>query len=276
MKRFHANVGARNTALEKAPEVLNPISMNLAIYVLLRMVDDFMCVLILQRFVGIVFVAVKKRVKSDVFVNVFSQGRGLTIGDDLGAYMSSAFNHSKHDGLGTDSAPRTCEAARLNVLVHVPSFPADEGLVHFDFAPELGTKEVILQSEPDAMKHEPCSLLGNFQIASNLVATDAVLAVGQHPSCCHPLIKADGRIFIDSTDLNGELPLRMVSAALPHAAFRVELNLVRSARRADNALGPAAYRKVVNAVVQVGKVKERFLEAFRFAAHNVLHEPRLA
>src|ERR1700722_4640888 len=87
MKRFHANVGARNTALEKAPEVLNPISMNLAIYVLLRMVDDFMCVLILQRFVGIVFVAVKKRVKSDVFVNVFSQGRGLTIGDDLGAYV---------------------------------------------------------------------------------------------------------------------------------------------------------------------------------------------
>ncbi len=42
MKRFHANVGSRDAALEKRPEVLKAVGMYATVYVLNRMVNDLM------------------------------------------------------------------------------------------------------------------------------------------------------------------------------------------------------------------------------------------
>src|SRR5581483_2078025 len=58
---------------------------------------------------------------------------------------------------------------------------------------------------PDAVKHEPCGPLSNLQVASNLVGTYAVLAVGNQPHGTEPLVQADSGVLEDRADLDGNL-----------------------------------------------------------------------
>jgi len=65
------------------------------------------------------------------------------------------------------------------------------------------------------MKHKPCGLLGNLQIAVDFVGRDAILAIGHKPDRGEPFVKTERGILKDSSGLNGELPLRMASTTLP-------------------------------------------------------------
>ena len=67
------------------------------------------------------------------------------------------------------------------------------------------------------MQHEPCGLLSYFHVTRNLVTADSVLAVSEQPSSGEPLVQADGRIFHDGANLDGELALRMMAGASPSA-----------------------------------------------------------
>src|SRR5581483_10556990 len=134
---------------------------------------------------------------------------------------------------------------------------------------ELAAEEIILQCKPDTVQHEPCGLLSNIQSAGNLVAANSILAVSKHPRCRKPLVKSDGAVLVDRTDLDGELALRMMAAALPHAALWVELHFLRAASWADHATGPATHSKVVNAVIRIREVDDRFLKAFRFHVQTI-------
>jgi hypothetical protein len=124
----------------------------------------------------------------------------------------------------------------------------------------------VLHCEPDAVKHEPCRLLCHLEIASNLVAADTVLAVGDEPHCGKPLVETYCRIFHDGSDLDRELTLRMVAGTLPSAALLAEFHAVGTTRRAyDLAAWPAAKRQVVNTVVGIREVDDCFLKALWFA-----------
>src|SRR5439155_26047610 len=114
----------------------------------------------------------------------------------------------------------------------------DKSLIYFDFAAvaaQLASEEFILQGQTDAMQHEPSGFLGHSQIAGNFVATDSVLAVGEHPRSSEPLVQSNRRILKDGSDLDGELALCMMAAALPQATVWIELYLLRVARQADHA-----------------------------------------
>jgi hypothetical protein len=68
-------------------------------------------------------------------------------------------------------------------------------------------KAADLQSEPDAVHHEPCGLLSHADGAVNFVATYPILAIGNHPTGNQPVVQRDWRVLENRIDPDGELPL---------------------------------------------------------------------
>ena len=173
--------------------------------------------------------------------------------------------------------PVASDSALVHALVHVPRFSANEGFVRFDFAVQFAPEVLVLHREPDAVKHEPRRLLSNLYVSRDLVATDTVLAVSDHPHRHEPLVQRNGRVLHDGANFDGELALGMMRTALPQAAIRIEFHLVRPARRTgDLAIGPAPEGEIVNAVIGIREENDGFLEALWFGHGLVLHDPTLA
>jgi len=84
--------------------------------------------------------------------------------------------------------------------------------VNFNLTAEH-VKDIALHGEPDFVKHEPCALLSDADVAVDLIRRNAALAIGDHPYSKKPFVQADWRVFKDSTDLDGELPLRVLRLA---------------------------------------------------------------
>src|SRR5207244_13299643 len=89
---------------------------------------------------------------------------------------------------------------------------------------EFLVKEVILQSQPKALKHEPCRLLSDAESAMDFHAADAILAVAQHPISHHPFVESERGILKDRADLDGEL--LFASTAEPDAPRLGEIDPV--------------------------------------------------
>ncbi len=165
------------------------------------------------------------------------------------------------------SALGSSEHPQLAALVHVPRPATDESLIDLDFSTELPAR-LPLQRQPDSLKHEPSRLLADSRSPADFVGTDTVLAVRQHPHCKQPLVQSDWRILKDSPDLDGELRLRMPSLALPNSPRRYECDILRPTGRAHNAIRPAPRHEIVQAVVGIRKVEDRFLKGSGFARHE--------
>ena len=73
MKRLHANVGSRNPALEKRPEVLKAIGVYAAIYVLRGMVNNLMRIIGRQSVIGQERIAIERRTSRDMLAYLFLQ-----------------------------------------------------------------------------------------------------------------------------------------------------------------------------------------------------------
>jgi len=266
MKRFDRNVRPRNAALEKRPEILKAVGVYAAIYVLSRMVNDLMSVIRCQSVVGHERIAVERRASGDVFANFVLQ-HGLAATRDDGSADLPAPLQDAHD-CGFVFRTSASNAALAFRDVHVPRFAADESLIDFDFAAQLGPEEIVLHCKANPLQHKPCRLLGNLNVASNFVATHAVLAVRQHPRCREPLIKRDRRVLIDRPDFDGELSLRVMTSALPSPTSRVECaDSGRTATGTNHAVRPASNGDVVDAVVRIREVDDCFLKARRFLVH---------
>src|SRR5258708_4947529 len=129
---------------------------------------------------------------------------GLATARNHGSANLSSPLKDSHDGglvLGASSG----NAALALTHMHVQRFTADESLIDFHFAAELGTEEIVLHRKANPLKHEPCRLLSNANISRNLVTGHAVFAIGEHPRRSEPLIQRDRRILINRSDLDGEL-----------------------------------------------------------------------
>lgn len=61
---------------------------------------------------------------------------------------------------------------------------------------------IFLHSQTNSVEHEPCGLLGHAKSAVNLIGTDAILAIGNHPHSHEPLIQTDRRILEDGPGLD--------------------------------------------------------------------------
>src|SRR4029077_20642768 len=213
MKRLHAHIRPRNTALQQAPEILQSICVYAAIHVLHSVINHLVSVVGRESFIGEQLIRIQRSPSRDVFPHFILEHALSTVGDYGCANLSAALQNSDYSGLVL--CTRSRDAALTLADVHIASLAANEGFVNFHFTAELRAKEIILQSQPDSMQHEPCRLLGDFQVACDLIATDAVLAVRQKPCCRQPFIEGNWAVLKNGSHLDGEFAFGMVTRAFP-------------------------------------------------------------
>ncbi len=269
VERLGADVGAFQSALEETPKVFETIGVDLPVNVPFGMVNYLVRKILAQSLIREKCIGVNRTASRNVVSDFALDGSLAPIRNYRCTDLAPAFQDSHDRSFVFGSSFGDADSAL--VLVHEARRAANEGFVHFDFAAH-SSEGFVLQGEPDAMEHEPSRLLSDLERASHFVGTDSILAVGEHPSRREPLIEADGRILKDGSHLDGELPLGMVSGTLPDTPRGAERDALRAANRADNPFGPASCHKVVEAVIWIREVKNRFLQALGFSHGLVLHE----
>src|ERR1039457_5056503 len=213
VKGFHTDVGPVQGALQETPEVLHTIGMDVPIRVLDSVIDYRVLIVSLKPFVGFQFIAKNSRTGFDLFVDVLLKFFLPAIVNHEGPHFPATLDHAHNDSLVLAAGPG--DALFTFRLMHVTRFAADEGFVYFNFPAQLTAALFALLSKADTMKQEPCGLLSNAERPRYLATTDTVLGILKHPHCRKPLVQADGGIFHDGSNLDGELAPRIPNAALP-------------------------------------------------------------
>src|SRR5262249_44770907 len=147
----------------------------------------------------------------------------------------------------------------LSFLVHVPCLAADVRFVNFYMAAQSLKKRAALHCQTDAMIHEPSGLLCDTQSARNLVRTNPVFAVHDHPDRSQPLVETKRGILKNCSGLERELSplvlnLGVVTRTLPAVVLWLVKDILRTATRTRNAIRPAARYKVIMAVLAIREV----------------------
>src|SRR2546426_6560924 len=184
MKWFHTHVGSGDAALQQRPEILKAVGVYATVYILAGVVNYLMRVFSCETFIGLEGVGVERSASTDMPAYFFLQHSFATAGNYTGADLSATFQDTHNRSLVFRAS--TSDTALALANVHVPSLAADEGFVYFYFAAvsaQLGAEELILHCKANPLQHEPSGLLAHLDVTRNLVATHAVLAIGQHPSC---------------------------------------------------------------------------------------------
>ena len=109
------------------------------------------------------------------------------------------------------------------------------------------------------MKQEPRALLSDADPPMNLVRTDTVLAIGNHPDGAEPLVQPQRGILENRPGLERELSARMMASALPTTVLGLELRIRAPACRTDHSFRPATRHEILVATVRVGEVDDGFL-----------------
>lgn len=267
MERLDSNVCALQSTLEARPEVLNTVCVNMSAYVFLNVIYGLMYEVALSKAaVSAIHIGIDGGLLFDSLQNLVLQSLALHIGNNSCPNLARAtVKHSHNYGLAgaANGSSSDSRANRSLAAVHVLYPSADKGFVYFyraAFAAHLAER-LILHGLTDAVKHEPCRLLGNADGAVQFVAADAVPAIADHPYCRHPLIQTNRRVLKDSADLDGELLLAAV--AEPHATGFDEGVASRLAARADNLpIGPAEELRVLESTLRVREVSYCLLEGY--------------
>src|ERR1700733_2092645 len=163
---FHTDVGAVDSAFQETPEVLHAIGMDVLTNVLNRVIFNLMLVLFAESIVGLQRVAIESRSGFHVLVNQRVQLGLAAFIYYLGAHLAATFQNGSDDSFAFRTAT-PLDLAGLNIGVHVARFLADESFINFDFAGEFAAGSFVLHCKPDAVEHEPSSLLGNSEVAGD-------------------------------------------------------------------------------------------------------------
>src|ERR1700761_3337030 len=165
MKRLDGNVGAIQSPLEQAPEILEAIDVDLTAHVLLNMGNGFADELprpqVAQAIVSGGLIGVDGGLRRNILEDFGLQHLTTSIWDYFGPHLPSlAVKHSHHSGLGFGSEPILYldTASEMHILWLAPN----GCLIHLDRATtpaQLGP-ETFLQSQPDPMQHKPSGFLG--------------------------------------------------------------------------------------------------------------------
>src|ERR1700722_3921807 len=260
VERFNSNVSSTQSALEQTPEVFHALSVHLPVYILLKVVNKLVLVLAGKSVVALKLVGHNRGTLLNEIAHSTVNGGVLAISDDSRLNLASTLKCADDHGLAVTAlhSNTVAETAALR-LVHIACLAANESLINLYCAvraAQLAASILVLHSEPDAMQHKPCCLLRNSQRAVNLPRGNAILAVRNHPHDREPLLKTERRVLKDRASLDRELRLRIPRLALPQTARAHKRYVLASARRAGNAVLPAANRQVVEAVIGVLEVDD--------------------
>lgn len=255
VKRLNADVCAVELPFNETPEVLHRVCVNVPVRVLNCMIDDLMLEVRRQAIIGPKRVAKQRATGLHILAQVAMQFMLTARRNSEGTYLPAALNHSKRNGFIL--AARSGNDFRAARAMHISGLASDETLINFDFARQLGSI-FILHGFADTVQQEPRRLLRHAEIAGHLTGTHTVLAVGDHPHGGKPFAQRDRRFVKDRTDFDRELFATFRRTALPDPASFKEHWLFGFAVRAGDAIRPTLARKVVQSVVGIVEVNNRF------------------
>lgn len=270
MERLNRNISASDCSLQQRPKVFHAVSVNLTINIFLSMVDYAVNVIGVEIVVRPESIAIDNRSGLYVRVNRAAQRFPFRVRNNYRSNFAVTFKQS-HNGHLSFKACRAFKSAGLNAAVHVPRFAADERLIYFDAAAQLLCKRSSLHSEPDSVDHKPRGFLRDADGSVDFVRTNPVFAIGDHPNRHQPLIQTERGILEDGSDLDRKLSALMLALALPLLLLGKERNVCAATSRTDNAIGPSAGHKVINAVLRIREIYDCRLQCFRvcFVRHDV-------
>src|ERR1700722_6987703 len=99
----------------------------------------------------------------------------LAIRNDGRVYGTAAFKDASHNSLVLRPPGRSLRLPLIGV--HVARLTAHEGLVGFNLAGKL-VERARMHGVANPLQHEPSASLCDLNVSSDLIGTDAVLAVG--------------------------------------------------------------------------------------------------
>src|SRR5438309_3450736 len=273
MKWLYSDIGSLKAPLKQRPEVFHAVCVNATANVSLGLVNNIVNESALQStFIAHCAIGVNRAPELHVAENfVLQRFAGYVWHDGSANLAKIAVKNALHDGL-VPGRPKTI-GSQAATFVHVLGDSADKGFVCFQFIAFTADLRALaelfaLHDFADALQHKPCRRLRNFNRARQLVATNSVLAVRQHPEGDHPLVEGDRGIFHDGLDLDRKLLLAGV--AKPDAASLDERVLGCRTARADNlTIRPAQLDRIGKTAVWIGKVHNRFLQRFRLLEGSV-------
>lgn len=261
---FNGNVSALDRPLEQAPEVFQPVCVDVTFRVALGMINDFVRVIVRKAIIGLESVRVDLRSLQDILAHVALQLRLLRGIHDLqddtgGAVFRAALQQTLHRSLA--SAAGAFDVFAPFMGVHVPRFATDVSFVHFRRAADLHDG-AVLHRFANPLEHEPSRFLADAQGAGYLVTANTVFRIGDQPSSANPLIELDGAILENSSKANRELPFAVL--AFPNLPSGNEAVPGRVTMRASNdTIGPAHALHIFKRPLVISEVFDYLLKRFR-------------
>jgi hypothetical protein len=169
------------------------------------------------------------------------------------------------------SSPAPVNHSLTATLMHVPRFAANVSFVNFNFLTTTTHfhERAGLHGESDPVKDEPCGFLCNSNSPVNLIRTNSVLAIRNHPNSTKPLVKTNRGILKNSSDLNGKLPSGVNALTLPLALILQKNNIIPTASwTSDNSTRPASFLDVFKAGIWIRKVNDSLSKGLQFVVHE--------
>lgn len=271
MKRFNTNIGAANATLEQAPEVFHAVRVDIAANIFAGVVNRFMNIVRVQAIIGAKRVGVNVRSGFNVLANLALYRGAFRIFDMLHADLAAALKQA-HDNL---LAAPSASAGKLGALhgVHLTDTTTDVSFVRFHVARKL-VHAVVLNGQPDAVKHEPSGFLGDTQGAGQFARAYPVFGVHNHPEGREPFVQSKGAILENRTNLDGELLGALF--ALPNTAGAQKRCFGGLAARAFGfAIRPADRRYEVQGGVGIGEVLDGVGQRLRKLGCALVHAYKL-
>jgi hypothetical protein len=112
------------------------------------------------------------------------------------------------------------------------------------------------------MQYEPSRLLSYSDSAGDLVRTNSIAAIGDHPNYHQPLVQSDWRVLKNRSNLGRELAFCMSAFALPLALIVQESNVFATASRAGHdAITPEKLAHVGQRVIRIAEIDHRILQS---------------
>ena len=156
MKGLDRNVSPANGALEQAPKVLHPVRVDVPARVALRVIDDVMCVLVLQSLVALQFVRVDRGALQNVLAHVALQLRLSRVlhmfKDDARCTLGRGALQQALYGRQIPSAGASHLPLRPLLGVHRPRTPADKRLVNLHRPANLHNAPVLQRLTKQAQR----------------------------------------------------------------------------------------------------------------------------
>lgn len=264
VERVHTHIGTVQAVLQQEPEILHSVGIDVSANVLLGAIDDPVDVVFIKSPLGDDFVSEDFSAGRDVSADAAAKSFFVPVLDNPNMNLPSALKHSHRNRLASNAT--ALDPFFALVLEHVTRVATDEGFVNVCFAAKQPV--IRLKTKADALQHEPGGLLGYPQNTGNLVGANTVLAARKKPDRGKPLTKTERRIFKDSPDLDGELPLGMLDRALPYLPVSDVTRILATAGRAYyNTIWPAPRNQVSQAIIGIGEVDDCPFESGWLGCH---------